>query len=240
MPPKRKITKDFFDEDDDEPDSSVEVSSVPTGFDDEIDPLDQFMSTVDQQLQVDAAMIKDRPQVVSQCFDDEDRDDEWMNTKCSERSSAIKTGYDLDNDALGEKEKCRIEPLAPIDHSMIHYQPFKKKFYEVKDVLISPLEVQQLRKRLQIQVLDESLIVPVSEFAQAGVYPDVLVHVICSPEHTQCTISSVVSALSYTYYVYAALGFPIELLNEITKLGLSNPIAGTSNCVVWSRLNRLG
>ena len=53
-----------------------------------------------------------------------------------------------------EKEKRRIEPLPPVDHSLIQYPPFKKRFYK-ESAEISALtdsEVQSIRKELQVSV----------------------------------------------------------------------------------------
>ena len=53
-----------------------------------------------------------------------------------------------------EKEKKRIEPLPPVDHSLIQYPPFKKRFYKESAEIcaLTESEVQSIRKELQVSV----------------------------------------------------------------------------------------
>ena len=53
-----------------------------------------------------------------------------------------------------EKEKKRIEPLPPVDHSLVHYSPFKKRFYveSADTAALSESEVQSIRQELEVHV----------------------------------------------------------------------------------------
>lgn len=63
--------------------------------------------------------------------------------------------YDEDGNPLAPKRSKYIDPLPPIDHFSIEYQPFEKNFYEehVDITKLSDEDVQNLRTTLGIKVL---------------------------------------------------------------------------------------
>lgn len=63
-----------------------------------------------------------------------------------------------------------IDPLPPIDHSVINYPPFAKNFYvEHKDISqLSESQVEELRQKLGLRVSGPSPLRPVCAFAHLG------------------------------------------------------------------------
>ncbi|KAH8849393.1 ATP-dependent RNA helicase DDX42 [Schistosoma japonicum] len=77
--------------------------------------------------------------------------------------------YDADGNIIGTEKKA-IDPLPPVDHSMINYAPFAKNFY-VEHEEISSLDeagVDSLRAKLGLRVSGPSPLRPVCSFAHLG------------------------------------------------------------------------
>ncbi len=94
--------------------------------------------------------------------------------------------YDSDgNPSVANKSKM-IDPLPPIYHSEISYEPFEKNFYvEHEDITqLEPNQVIELRKKLGIQVSGPSPLKPVTSFGHFG-FDEQLMKVIRKLEYTQ-------------------------------------------------------
>lgn len=124
--------------------------------DDEIDPLDAFMEGIQQEMQ---SAPEPRAKEKAERFDDEDEDDPMESFLRAKKdlgltlaSEALRAGYDSDEEVYAAAkavdagmleydsddnpvvlDKKRIEPIPPLDHSEIDYEPFNKDFYEEKD-----------------------------------------------------------------------------------------------------------
>eukprot|EP00850_Spirogloea_muscicola_P012567 SM000082S22809 [mRNA] locus=s82:13116:16227:- [translate_table: standard] len=85
--------------------------------------------------------------------------------------------YDSDDQAVVVLDKKRaIEPLPPLDHSLVDYEPFAKDLYEehAEVAAMADAEVVQLMTELGIRVSGFDVPRPVRTFEQAGFDPAVL------------------------------------------------------------------
>lgn len=99
--------------------------------------------------------------------------------------------YDEDGNPIAPDKKKIIDPLPPIDHSEINYEPFRKEFYEEHPEIaaLDDAKVQELRKMLDITVSGKDPPKPVSSFAHFGFDDKMLKAIIkaeyCSPTPIQ-------------------------------------------------------
>lgn len=96
--------------------------------------------------------------------------------------------YDEDGNPLPPTRKKEIDPLPPIDHSTVPYQPFEKNFYIVHEEISSldTMQVLELRKTLGIKVTGPDPPNPVCSFGHFG-FDDSLMKSIRKHEYTQPT-----------------------------------------------------
>jgi ATP-dependent RNA helicase DDX42 len=191
--------KDYFDDDDDDDDYkvngrmnnvNVKQSDRQDDVDDMDDPLDSFMSNIQQEIQQQQHQSSEAistitrqqklPDIVSGGIEDyEDYEDYGQPTVMAD-------GDDIDDDdpsttttggGVNGSTKARIEPLPPIDHSVIVYKPFRRDFYSShipsEIASLNDEEVEDLlhRSELSIQsykVSRQSLPRPISSFKQTG------------------------------------------------------------------------
>lgn len=189
--------KDYFDDDDDDDyivngrmnNDNVKQSDRQDDVDDMDDPLDSFMSNIQQEIQqqqqsseVTSTITRQQklPDIVSGGIEDyEDYEDYGQSTVMAD-------GDDIDDDdpnttttggGVNGSNKARIEPLPPIDHSVIVYKPFRRDFYSShipsEIASLNDEEVEDLlhRSELSIQsykVSRQSLPRPISSFKQTG------------------------------------------------------------------------
>lgn len=78
--------------------------------------------------------------------------------------------YDEDGNPIAPDKKRIIDPLPPMDHSEIPYEPFQKDFYnEHPDIsALTDKEVHDLMNILDIHVSGNNPLKPVSSFAHLG------------------------------------------------------------------------
>lgn len=96
--------------------------------------------------------------------------------------------YDDDGNPIAPPKKKDIDPLPPIDHSEIQYDPFEKNFYNVHEEIsnLDKHQVQELRNTLGIKVSGASVPNPVTSFGHFG-FDDPLIKTIRKNEYTQPT-----------------------------------------------------
>jgi ATP-dependent RNA helicase DDX42 len=108
--------------------------------DDEIDPLDAFMLGINADVQKAAAAVAEpsgardngaRDNGAKRRLDDDDDDDDHVASfmEARARHKAAQDGADSDDEAGGGGRGGAIEPLPPIDHTLIAYAPFVKALY---------------------------------------------------------------------------------------------------------------
>lgn len=75
--------------------------------------------------------------------------------------------YDEDGNPIPPDRKKIIDPLPPIDHSVIEYKPFQKNFYTIHPEIqaLTNAKVHELRKTLGISVSGNSPPSPICSFA---------------------------------------------------------------------------
>lgn len=74
--------------------------------------------------------------------------------------------YDEDGNPIPPEKKRIIDPLPPIDHSVIPYQPFQKHFYNEHPEIanLTDQQVVELRKTFDLTVTGNKPPKPVSSF----------------------------------------------------------------------------
>lgn len=137
-----------------------EVRKVPEEEEEE-DALDAFM----QSLEPD----QKKPERDGHLSDSESSCD--LAAQAANNARANPAAQDLTNDDLEEDNPAKkdVEPLPPVDHSKMNYEPFEKVFYEEHSEVAawSENEVRAIRKELDVRVIGDPYR-PVKEFYQLG------------------------------------------------------------------------
>lgn len=96
--------------------------------------------------------------------------------------------YDEDGNPIPPEKKKLIDPLPPIDHSTITYQPFRKHFYNVHPEIeeLPQEQVKELRQTLGLTVTGNLTPNPVSSFGHFG-FDDKLLKAIIKAEYSSPT-----------------------------------------------------
>lgn len=160
VPPSSRNSHDNYEDTDldhidyDE-DTDATINQEQSGKD-EIDPLDAFMEGIHEEMK--AAPPPKAKEKVEKYKDDDDEDDpveSFLRAKkdlgLTLAADALRAGYDSDEEVYAAAkavdagmleydsddnpvvvDKKKIEPIAPLDHSLIEYEPFNKDFYEEK------------------------------------------------------------------------------------------------------------
>lgn len=159
--------------------------AASTGGDDEIDPLDAFMSGLDEK-------VDDTPKTsLANRYEAEDEHEDNLAEFAKERAkkSALefKQGetledldYDSDEMPLANRKKV-IESLAPLDHRAISYEPFDKIFFNEAQTTstMTDDEVAAARKALKITTSGFRAPRLITTFPGFG-FPDVLLKAIAA------------------------------------------------------------
>lgn len=148
------------------------------------DELDAFMSMIDKEVQrenktAQKAGSEKAPPNKGVRNDIEEEDDEESYYRYMEENphaglldqdSDAEVEYDEDGNPIAPPKKRDIDPLPPIDHSEIDYEPFEKNFYTPHEEILSltPSKIHDLRQALGIKVLGASPPAPVTSFAHFG------------------------------------------------------------------------
>ncbi|KAM3957147.1 ATP-dependent RNA helicase DDX42 [Aphomia sociella] len=212
---KRSKTEDeYFDEDDEPPTPALEYIPAPgspsyeaasgsKADDDEEDPLDAYMAGLEQQAAKD--MVASKENAASGKGDSgrgtrgdiDEMDDEESYYKYMEENplnqgddgSDVEVEYDEEGNPIAPPKKKYIDPLPPIDHSEIEYEPFEKNFYTPHEDIekLTPQQVEELKKNLGVKVNNgPGPPRPVSSFAHLG-FDEQLMRAIRRSEYSQPT-----------------------------------------------------
>lgn len=173
------------------------------------DELDAFMSMINQQVAKDETKSKvvDKVEVTSSKksasnskgvradIDDEDDEESYYRymeenplAGVLDQGSDDEMEYDEDGNPIAPPRRRDIDPLPPLDHSEIQYQPFEKNFYTPhEDILnLDAQQVNELRNTLGIKVTGPQPPHPVSSFGHFG-FDETLIKAIRKSEFTQPT-----------------------------------------------------
>ena len=134
---------------------------------DDIDPLDAFMVGIEAQVAEERSSYKS--QTIERCaYEEEVKDSKIV---FSQPSTQVDQVYEEEVEEWNRLNKNQdMEELAPLDHSTIAYESFRKHFYKPTTSKTS-VETQALRKELDIRVelrSGEADIAPIQSFMQAG------------------------------------------------------------------------
>ncbi|XP_058794608.1 ATP-dependent RNA helicase DDX42 [Phymastichus coffea] len=215
-PKKRsKTEEEYFDEDDEAVSSStleyIPAPGSPTyeehmkkntkkhDSDSEEDPLDAFMAGIDAEIKKNTSKVPDseerKDKGVRADIDVEDDEESYYrymeenpNAGLHQDDSDQEIEYDEDGNPLPPSKKKEIDPLPPIDHNLISYEPFEKNFYIAHEEIgsLDKQQVGDLRKTLGIKVTGADPPNPVCSFGHFG-FDDLLMKAIRKHEYTQPT-----------------------------------------------------
>jgi ATP-dependent RNA helicase DDX42 len=189
---RKPIKGGYFDDDDDDGDDDSGAgggfpNTVPSNpasgaaAEDDYDPLDAFMAGVEEQVKHDEANIgktEALPEIVSGIDDGELEYYESNRAQVSNEDSDDENVADIYDDEgnVIKKEKTRVEPLPPVDHSKIQYHSFRKCFYrEHRDISsMSDADVQSLRDDFELSVQGGDVPRPIKKFEQSGLHYNLL------------------------------------------------------------------
>lgn len=170
------------------------------GEEDEIDPLDAFMEGIHEEMK-SAPPPKPKEKVEDRYKDDLEDDpmESFLRAKkdlgLTLASDALHAGYDSDEEVYAAAkavdaglidydsddnpivlDKKKIEPIAPLDHNEIDYEPFNKDFYEESPSIsgMSEQDVIDYRKSLAIRVSGFEVPKPVKTFEDCGFAPQIM------------------------------------------------------------------
>ncbi|XP_057439214.1 DEAD-box ATP-dependent RNA helicase 24 [Lotus japonicus] len=170
------------------------------GEEEEIDPLDAFMEGIHEEMKA-APPPKPKEKAEDRYKDDEDDDpmESFLKAKkdlgLTLASDALHAGYDSDEEVYAAAkavdagmveydsddnpiviDKKKIEPIPPLDHSSVDYEPFSKDFYEEPPSIsgMSEQDVTDYRKSLAIRVSGFDVPKPVKTFEDCGFPPPVM------------------------------------------------------------------
>eukprot|EP00029_Vermamoeba_vermiformis_P011155 TRINITY_DN6063_c0_g1_i1.p1 TRINITY_DN6063_c0_g1~~TRINITY_DN6063_c0_g1_i1.p1 ORF type:complete len:733 (-),score=208.78 TRINITY_DN6063_c0_g1_i1:12-2210(-) len=174
-PPKRpKLFDDDFGAKKEEP------IKQEAAADEEVDPLDAFMTGIQQELVV----IKNQtpsagPKILRADLEEEDPTESFLKHRNKQRIEEEKKAsnnqfneedleYDSDDNPIIKKKE--IEPLPPIDHAKMKYDDFEKNFYDESEEIANMTEdeVAHYRTSLGIKVHGVDTIRPIKTFAHFG------------------------------------------------------------------------
>lgn len=179
----KRPLKDYFDDDDDDsynPIQNIANKAAPV-LDDEVDPLDAFMQEVGEQIEVEKTIESaPLPEIIS----DRDREyEDYFKAKSvvdADKEEGDDIQYDSDGVPIGVNEKKLIEPLPPVDHSKIKYEPFIKNIYKecLEISKLSDAEVSDFKNESEISIIGSGIIRPIQSFKHAGFQPLLLKEIV--------------------------------------------------------------
>lgn len=208
--------EDYFDEDETPEDNLAYIpaegspaSKQQEESEEEEDPLDAFMAGLEKEAkpappasltaEVVAPTINKGVRADIDDMDDEESYYKYLeenpNAGLLEDNSGDELEYDEDGNPIAPSKKRIIEPLPPMDHSVIEYQPFEKNFYVIHEEIakLTKNQKDELRHKLGIKVTGAGVVAPVCSFAHFG-FDEQLMKAIRKSEYV-----SVSSGLSNIY-----------------------------------------
>ncbi|PIA36967.1 hypothetical protein AQUCO_03100010v1 [Aquilegia coerulea] len=165
----------------------------------EVDPLDAFMQGIHEEIK---APQPSKPLPKENKYREDEEDDPMESFLRAKKdvgltlaSEVLQAGYDSDEEVYQAAkavdagiidydsddnpivvEKKKIEPIPPLDHTCIDYDPFNKDFYEETPSIsgISEQDVAEYRKSLAIRVSGFDVPKPIKTFEDCGFSPQLM------------------------------------------------------------------
>lgn len=217
--------------------------------DDEEDPLDAFMANLDKETKKvenkkvskvpTMKEVKKAPEAkgIRDDIEGEDLEESYYRYMEENPNAGIGTfaggsddedivdaiEYDADGNPIAPARSRNIDPLPPIYHSEIEYEPFEKNFYNEHEEISKLVhnEVAELRKTLGIQVSGAVAPKPVTSFAHFG-FDEILMKAIRKSEYVQPT-------------PIQAQGIPVALSGR-DIIGIAKTGSGKTAAFIWPML----
>ncbi|KAK9885456.1 hypothetical protein WA026_010952 [Henosepilachna vigintioctopunctata] len=244
---KRAATEDEYFEDDEEetvPDLAyIPAPGSPTRIEmekkkkqeEDDDPLDAYMAGIEYQIEREASSSASaQKQSIRNDLEEEDDEESYYRYMEENPNAGLipvdedhpDVEYDEDGNPIAPDKKRIIDPLPPIDHSTIEYQPFRKNFYEEHNEIASLTSdrVAELREALGIKVSGNNAPKPVSSFAHFN-FDDKLLKVIIKAEYSTPT-------------PIQAQAVPCALLGR-DVLGIAQTGSGKTAAFLWPLLKHV-
>ncbi|XP_050684923.1 ATP-dependent RNA helicase DDX42 isoform X2 [Leptidea sinapis] len=245
---KRAKTEDEYFDDDDEPPTPalayIPAPGSPTynmmnsrNEEEEEDPLDAYMAGLEQQAAKDLKTSKENEASGKEDsgrgtrgdideMDDEESYYKYMEDNpltAADDGSDVEIEYDEDGNPLPPPKKKFIDPLPPIDHSEIEYEPFEKNFYTPHEEIekLTHVQVEELKKNLGVKITGPEPPKPVSSFAHLC-FDEQLMKAIRRSEYTQPT-------------PVQAAGIPAALSGR-DIIGIARTGSGKTAAFIWPLL----
>ncbi|CAH1105818.1 unnamed protein product [Psylliodes chrysocephalus] len=238
---KRAATEDeYFEEDDEEqvpelayipaPGSPtrVEMEQKRHVEEEDDDPLDAYMAGIEQQMHKQQTSQQSQQQGIRNDLEEEDVEESYYRYMEENPNAGLlptdddypEVEYDEDGNPIAPDKKKIIDPLPPIDHSEINYEPFEKVFYQEHEEIeaLTGEKLKELRKTLDINVTGNNPPKPVTSFAHFG-FEDKLIKTIIKAEYTTPT-------------PIQAQGVPCALLGR-DVLGIAHTGSGKTAAFLW-------
>ena len=173
-----KKQESYFDTSDDEDEEKTKPTTATASTagedEDEVDPLDAFMSEVSSTIQKEKT--EETTYKPLEIVSETDRDYEaYEQLKAKEALSEqidgdIELDYDSDGIPINKQDKKKIDPLPPIDHSQIQYPQIRKNFYSIASHIHNQTtqEVAQQLQEAQLLVDGNNTPRPIISFKDCG------------------------------------------------------------------------
>ena len=235
-----KDEDDYFN--DDEEEEQLTAAKNEEEEEEEIDPLDAFMEGIQQEVKRDEKKNKNsakpasKKEAIRYDIDQEDIEESYYKYMEENPTAGLGTlpsagdddnedeimDYDADGNPIYKKTKY-IDPLPPVDHSQIVYQPFSKNFYiEHEDISqLGYLQVKDLRTKLNVKVMGAKAPKPISSFAHFN-FDEQLMKIIRKCEYSQPT-------------PIQAQGVPVVLSGR-DLIGIAKTGSGKTAAFIWPLL----
>ncbi|EDW69567.1 uncharacterized protein Dvir_GJ13322 [Drosophila virilis] len=187
------------------PGSPGAIPNAKDDTDSDEDPLEQFMAGIKQQVEKEKVRATDPQQKASVAplekkgvrhdIDDEDDEESYYrymeenpNAGLRDEGSDQEIEYDEDGNPIAPPKKKDIDPLPPIYHSEIDYEPFERNFYTPHEDIaqLDEEQVRELRRTLGVKVSGALPPKPVSSFGHFG-FDEQLLKSVRKAEYTQPT-----------------------------------------------------
>jgi len=153
--------------------------------DNDEDDLDSYMASIEKNARKDLESIGKKTEKFSakgtrediEAEDNEESFYRWLEenpnagvVNAGENDEDQEIDYDDDGNIIVPEKSKIIDPLPPIDHSEIEYEKFEKNFYEEHAEIkkLTPAEVEDLKRHLDMKVTGLSPPKPVCSFAHFG------------------------------------------------------------------------
>ena len=174
----------------------------PDSDSDEEDPLDAFMNDLnkkvkqEQQVKTVAVAEESKAKGVRQDIEEEDDEESYYRYikenphagQLADESDGDDIEYDADGNPIRPTTKKMIDPLPPVDHTAIKYEPFEKNFYEehreIRD--LGAVQVDELLRKLALKVTGPNVPKPACSLAHFN-FDETLMNVIRKSEFTNPT-----------------------------------------------------